>query len=485
MNLNELTIKQARDGLVNRQFSSVDLTKACLDKIKSTDKKLNAFITVSNDKALTAAKAVDKQIAKGETGSVLLGVPVAIKDVLMTKGLRTTAGAKILDKYEATYDATAVHKLKDQGAIIVGKNNCDEFAMGASTENSAYGSCYNPWDVTRVPGGSSGGSAVAVAVGDAIYSLGTDTAGSVRQPAAFCGVVGLKPTYGRVSRYGLIAMASSFDCIGPFAKTVADTALVLEEIVGADNHDATTQAHDSFKSDNIFTNKIKGLKIGLPKEFFTAGLDPAIDKLIKQRVSELAKEGALITEVSLPNIEYALAVYYIITSAEVSSNLAKFDGLRFGSRLRDKSVDLLDYYMNTRGAGFGPESRRRILIGTYVLSSGYVDEFYLKAQKVRTKIIEDFDKVFDKVDVLISPTTPTTAFKIGEKVNDPVSMYLSDIYTGCVNLAGLPAVSVPAGLSHDLPVGLQIIGRKWDEAGILNTAHWVEKLRGPFPRPYV
>lgn len=485
MNLNELTIKQARDGLSNRQFSCQELTKACLDKIRSIDDKLKAFITVSQASALDSARRIDKSIAQGRTGGYLFGVPVAIKDVLMTKGVRTTAASKILDKYIATYDATAVHKLKEQGAVLVGKNNCDEFAMGASTENSAYGPTYNPWDLTRVPGGSSGGSAVSVAVDEAIYALGTDTGGSVRQPAAFCGVVGLKPTYGRVSRYGLIAMASSLDCVGSFTKNVADAALVLAAIAGADSHDATTQARHGFSADNVFTNNLKGLKIGLPQEYFVSGLDAQIDKLIKQRVNELVKQGAEVMEVSLPSLVYALAVYYILVPAEVSSNLAKFDGLRYGSRPPVKSADLLEYYMSTRGAGFGPEARRRILIGTYVLSAGYVNEYYLKAQKVRTKIIEDFNKAFEKVDVLISPTTPTTAFRIGEKIDDPVSMYLADIYTGAVNLAGLPAVSVPAGLVDDLPVGLQVIGKPWDEATILNVAFWVEKLRGDWPKPKV
>jgi aspartyl-tRNA(Asn)/glutamyl-tRNA(Gln) amidotransferase subunit A len=481
MNLNQETIFSLHEKLVKKECSSVEVLQASQKQIATTDDKLHAFLTMSEKIATDQAKSVDKDISAGKSINLLAGLPASIKDVLMTEGIRTTAGSKILTDYTASFDATVVAKLKQAGMVMVGKNNCDEFAMGSSTENSAYGPTHNPYDIKRVPGGSSGGSATAVAAGQVMYSVGTDTGGSIRQPAAFCGVVGYKPTYGLVSRYGLIAMSSSLDCAGPFTKTVAETAAVLNVIAGKDKYDATTIENNIDYLKNL-TKGVKGLRLGLPKEYFVQGLDPEIKQSIMKIVDQLAGQGAEIREVSLPDTSYALPVYYILMPAEVSSNLAKFDGLRFGTRQETKG-NLLEYYMHTRGQGFGSEVRRRVLIGTYVLSSGYVDEYYLQAQKVRSKLKHDFEKVFKQVDALITPTTPTTAFAFGEKVSDPVSMYLSDIYTVSANLAGLPALSVPAGQVKKLPFGIQIMGPRFADELVLQIGEAIEQITGPLPKP--
>ena len=467
MNLNELTIKQAHDGLVAKKFSSVKLTEACLTQIKKLNKKLNAFITVTEKEAMEQASAVDKKIAKGGKIGILEGVPVALKDNLLVKNVRATAGSKILENYVAAYDATVVEKLKAAGAVILGKTNLDEFAMGASTETSYFGPTKNPADTTRVPGGSSGGSATAVAANMCIFALGSDTGGSVRQPASFCGVVGMKPTYGAVSRYGLMAMASSLDQIGSIAKTAEDAEIVFEVIRGQDSMDSTTFGQKTKKLKK--QKNIKEIKIGLPKEYFMGGLDREVEKSVREAVKKLEKMGAEVREVSLPRAEYALAVYYLIMPAEVSANMARYDGIRYGYRT-EKAKNLLQTYQKTRAEGFGDEVKRRIMLGTYALSAGYYDAYYLQAQRMRTLIKQDFEKVFKEVDCLITPTAPTTAFKIGEKINDPLTMYLSDVFTVSANVAGLPAISVPCGRVGKLPVGLQIMTPWFSEEKIFEIA---------------
>lgn len=470
MNLNELTIEQAHDGLAAKKFTSVDLTSACLEQIKKLNKKLNAFITVTEKEALEQAKTIDKKIAKGGKIGVLEGVPVAIKDNMLVKDIRSTAGSKILENYVASYDATVVEKLKAAGAVILGKTNLDEFAMGASTETSYFGPTKNPADTTRVPGGSSGGSAAAVAANMCIYALGSDTGGSVRQPASFCGVVGMKPTYGAVSRYGLMAMASSLDQIGPITKTVEDAEIVFDIIRGKDKMDSTTIESKSQKVKKSESKlKIKNLKIGLPKEYFVEGMNRDVKACMRAAAKKLEKNGLNIEEVSLPHAEYALAVYYLIMPAEVSANLARYDGVRYGYQTK-KAKTLLEIYLKSRAEGFGDEAKRRIMLGTYALSAGYYDAYYLQAQKMRTLIREDFEKAFRQVDCLLLPTAPTTAFKIGEKINDPLKMYLSDIYTVSANVAGLPAISVPCGVAGKLPVGAQIMAPWFDEEKLFEVS---------------
>ncbi len=439
-----------------------------LDRIKEVEPKLHAFVTT-----LTAEDV--KKDYRSESGMTKLsGIPVGIKDVLCTRNLRTTASAKMLDGFIPPYDATVVKKLKDAGAIIVGKNNCDAWAHGASTENSDYGVTPNPWDLTRVSGGSSGGSAAAVAAGEIPYSIGTDTGGSIRQPASFCGVVGLKPTYGRVSRYGLIAMASSLDCPGPITQTVEDAAIVLNTIAGKDEKDATTSDSPVPDYTKDLDKSLKGMKIGVPKEYFGLGLDKEVEEVFRNSLKVYEKLGVEIVDITLPHTEYGVAAYYIIMTAETSSNLGRYDGVKYGYNAKE-SKDLIDSYFKTRDEGFGDEAKRRIMLGTYVLSSGYYDAYYLKAAKVRRLIHDDFIKAFEKVDVILSPVAPTPAFKIGEKA-DPVSMYLADVFTAPVSLAGLPAVSIPAGFSKDkLPIGIQIIGPHFEESKILNVAHMFEK----------
>ena len=483
MKLLELTINQIHQGLKKKEFSALELCKEYLNAIRDKDKKILSFLKINEDRSLSQAEEIDKSIAKGEEINRLAGVPCAIKDNILVKDIECTAGSKILEKYIAPYDATVVKKLKEQKAVMLGKTNLDEFAMGSSTENSAFGPTHNPHDLSRVPGGSSGGSAAAVAANISCYSLGSDTGGSIRLPASFCGVVGLKPTYGAVSRYGLIAFASSLDQIGPFAKTVEDCKIVFDAIKGKDEMDSTSVdliSHPRTPFSDKDLNKkfqISNLKIGVPKEYFVKGIDLEVEKIIKGAIKKYEEAGAKIEEVSLPNTEYALPAYYIISPSEASANLARYDGIKYGYSER-QNKDLLDIYLESRGKGFGPEVRRRIMLGTYALSSGYYEAYYLRAQKVRSLIKNDFEKVFKKVDVLMAPVSPFLPFKIGEKIEDPLSMYLVDIYTVSINLAGLPALSLPVGKVGDLPVGLQIIGKPFEEDIILETGNFFEKKYG-------
>lgn len=473
INLEKLTIDSIRQALDSGKFSSVDLTKAYLEAIKQDD--TNSFISI-NDKALDEAKEADKIIKSGKA-QLFTGIPIAIKDVLMIKGSHTTAGSKILEDYQATYTATAIQKLKTQSVVILGKTNCDEFAMGTSNENSAYGPVKNPVDKTRVPGGSSGGSAAAIAANLAPISLGTDTGGSVRQPAAFCGVVGLKPSYGRVSRYGLIAMTSSLDQIGPFTSTVKDSAYLLQTMAGFDELDSTSSQEkvDDYIAD--IDKDVKKLKIGIPKEYFSEHLDEEIKQAIEDKIKILEKEGFEIKEVSLPYTDYALSAYYLIVPAEVSSNLARYDGILYGMRPQ-KDMTLDNWYKDVRSQGFGPEVKRRIILGTFVLSAGYYDAYYKKAQKVRTLIKQDFDKVFEGVDVLLTPATPSTAFKLGEKINDPLSLYLADVFTVGANIAGICGLSMPIGKDKDnLPIGLQLLAAPFKETNLFKLGNYIEKLK--------
>lgn len=472
MNLNQLTIKEAVKKLDNKEITSLELTKACLARIKEVDNKIKACLTVCEKEALEAAREADRRRARGEAGA-LLGIPCLIKDNIMTKGIRTTAASKILENYVAPFDATVVKKLKEAGAVILGKTNLDEFAHGASTENSAFGPTHNPWDLNRVPGGSSGGSAAAVAADMCLFALGTDTGGSIRCPASFCGVTGLKPSYGRSSRFGLIAMTSSTDVPGPLAKTVEDAAIIMSVIAGQDKLDSTT-ADEKVPGYLRKLDSIKGLKIGVPKEYFIEGMEKRVEKAVKAAIAKLKELGGEITPVSLPHTKYAVPVYYIITPSEISSNLARFDGIKYG--FSDKTAkELFEVYSKSRGGGFGPEAKRRIMLGTYALSAGYYDAYYLQAQKVRTKIIREFDRVLSKVDILATPTSPDTAFKIGEKSNNPMQMYLEDIFVSGASLAGLPAISIPCGFINGLPAGLQIIGRRFDEATIMRAAREFEQ----------
>jgi len=470
MKLDKLTIKQSNQGLKKKDFSSVELTEAVLSRIKKRNQEINAYLTISEESALSQAKRVDNKIKNKEEISILEGIPLAVKDAILVDGIKCTSASKILENYIAPYDATVIKRLRKVGAIFIGKTNLDEFTMGASGENSAFGLTKNPYDLERVPGGSSSGSAAAVADDQAIYALGSDTGGSIRQPSSFCGIVGLKTTYGRVSRYGLIAHASSLDQIGPMTKTVEDARIVFDIIRGKDVKDSTSM--DSQNDESQI--KIEGLKIGIPKEYFVKGIDPDVEKIVKKAINKYEKMGANIVEVSLPHTEYAVPCYYIIVSAEASANLARYDGIRYG--LSEKGENLLEGYLKTKQKGFGDEVTRRIMMGTYVLSAGYYDAYYLKAQKVRTLIKQDFDDVFKKVDVLMGPVSPTPAFKIGEKMDDPVSMYLTDIYTVSVNLAGIPAISIPAGEIGNLPVGLQIMGKQFDDERILQVAKFYEEM---------
>ena len=461
-------------GLQSGKFSSVELTRYYLDRIAKYGDELNAFITVTEDLAMEMAKTADEKIAKG-SATGLTGIPMAHKDIFCTDGIRTSAGSKMLDNFIAPYNATVVEKLKSISMPILAKTNMDEFAMGSSNENSYYGPVKNPWDLDRVPGGSSGGSAAAVAAKLVPVATGTDTGGSIRQPASLTGITGIKPTYGRVSRFGMIAYASSLDQGGVFASSAADSALVLQEMSGFDDKDSTSVdlAVPDFSS--TLNDSIKGLKIGLPKEYFEEGLNSDVAKVIEAAIEEYKKLGAEIVEISLPNTKLAIPAYYVIAPAEASTNLSRFDGVRYGYRC-ENPVDLTDMYMRTRGEGFGTEVKRRIMTGTYALSAGYYDAYYLKAQKLRRLISDDFKQAFEKVDVIMGPVAPETAFKIGEKSDDPISMYLSDIYTIALNLAGLPGMSVPAGFANNLPVGLQIIGNSFTEAKMLNVAHQYQQV---------
>ena len=475
--LNQSTIAGLTARLARREISARDLTQACLDQIARVDGTVHAFISYDAADALAQADAADRDLAAGVTlaQKPLLGIPIGVKDVLAVKGQPLNCGSKILGRYISPYDATVVQKLKAAGAVVFGRLNMDEFAMGSSTETSAFGLTRNPWDATRIPGGSSGGSAAAVAADEAIATLGSDTGGSIRQPAALCGCVGLKPTYGRVSRYGLVAFASSLDQIGPFTKDVRDAALLLGVISGHDPLDSTSVPQPVPDYTAALDGNIRGLKLGLPREYLIGGLDPEVKAAVDAAVQQFTALGAEIVDISLPHTDYAVATYYIIATAEASANLARFDGIRYG--LRVDGADPVQLYTKTRGAGFGAEVKRRIILGTYVLSSGYYDAYYLRAQKVRTLIRNDFLKAFEKVDAIVTPTTPTPPFKIGEKSGDPLQMYLSDIFTISCNLAGISGLSLPCGFTAapKLPIGLQLLGRPFGETTLLKLAHAYEQ----------
>ncbi|MDP3988051.1 MAG: Asp-tRNA(Asn)/Glu-tRNA(Gln) amidotransferase subunit GatA [Candidatus Levybacteria bacterium] len=483
MDSKNLTIKQAHKLLENKEVTSVELTRACFNEIQKRDGDIHSFLSLTEEEAIETAKKVDTRIAKGEPIETLAGIPSAVKDNILIKGFGATAGSKILENYIAPYDATVIKKLKEEEVIFIGKTNMDEFAMGSSTENSAFGPTKNPVDLTRVSGGSSGGSAAAVKAGFCVFALGSDTGGSIRQPAGFCGVVGFKPTYGAVSRHGLMAMASSLDQIGPITKTVDDAIAVFDAIRGVDELDSTS-VNCNWPENSGAPVDVEELKIGIPREFFTHGLDPAIEKNIKAIISQLEREGAQIKEISLPYSEWALAAYYIIMPAEASANLARYDGMKYGyskiSNLKSQISNLLDVYLESRGEGFGAEVKKRIMLGTYTLSAGYYDAYYTRAQKVRKLIKQEFDHAFDLsaggVDVIITPTSPTTAFKFGEKTQNPLSMYLADIYTVSVNLAGIPAISIPVKEVNNLPVGLQLIGNSFEDTKLLKIAKIIETL---------
>jgi aspartyl-tRNA(Asn)/glutamyl-tRNA(Gln) amidotransferase subunit A len=474
--LNQLTISELGAKLAGREVSAREAMQSCLDQIARVDGKIHAFISHDATAALAQADATDKLLAQNgrASGHPLLGVPVAVKDVLAVKNQPLNCGSKILGQFVSPYDATVIEKLKAAGAIVFGRLNMDEFAMGSSTENSAFGITRNPWDAERIPGGSSGGSAAAVVADECLAAIGSDTGGSIRQPAALCGCVGLKPTYGRVSRYGLVAFASSLDQIGTFTKDVRDTATMLGVIAGHDSRDSTSVPQSVPDYSAALTGDIKGLKLGLPKEYMIGGLDAEVKASVDAAVKQFEKLGAEIVEISLPHTDYAIATYYIIATAEASANLARFDGIRYGARV--DGADPIELYCRTRGAGFGAEVKRRIILGTYVLSSGYYDAYYLRAQKVRTLIRGDFLKAFEKVDAIVTPTSPTAAFRIGEKSDDPLQMYLSDIFTISCNLAGICGISVPCGFTQKpkLPIGLQLLGKPFGEETLLKIAHAYE-----------
>lgn len=488
MNLYELTIREASEKLAKGEITSVKLTEAIFDRIGQVEPKVGAYITLCKEKALEMAQASDDRRKNGKILSELDGIPIAVKDLFLTKGIKTTAASKILDDFIPIHESTATKKLWEAGAVLIGKTNLDQFAMGSSTETSEYktskefdSTTRNPWDLERIPGGSSGGSAAAVAADECIAAIGTDTGGSIRQPASLCSITGLKPTYGRVSRYGVMAMASSLDQVGPMTKTVEDSAILMKYISGHDKFDSTSSEKEVPDYAKLLNKDIKGLKIGVPREFFGDGLDKGVEKIIKDGIGKLKELGAEIVEISLPSVKYALAVYYILMPAEVSSNLARYDGIRYGlstikkQDTRNNNQTLEEVYSLSRAAGFGAEAKRRIMLGSYVLSAGYYDAYYKKAQKVRTLVKKEFLAVFSKVDIIATPVTPTPAFKFGEKVADPLSMYLSDIMTVPVNPAGLPAISIPAGFiskgNKELPVGMQLIGPMWGEQTIFNTGY--------------
>jgi len=476
MNLQSLTIEAARSAIQERKVTATALAEAHYEKIASADPQIGSFLTLCKDRAFEKAAEIDALAARGEPLPPLAGVPVGIKDVMVTRGVKTTAGSKVLGNFVPPYDCTAVARLEAAGAVVVGKMNCDEFAMGSSNENSAWRPVHNPRDLTRVPGGSSGGSAAAVAADMAVFTLGSDTGGSIRQPASFCGVVGLMPTYGRVSRYGLIAFASSLDHIGPLTKTVKDAALVLQTIAGRDPMDSTSADVPVPNYVAELSKPVRGLKIGVAKEYFGEGLDPEVRSSVEAAIQKLASFGCEVVPVSLPHTKYAIPTYYIVATAEASSNLARYDGVRYGYRANGAKT-LSEMYRRTRDQGFGPEVKRRIMLGTYALSAGYYDAYYLKAQKVRTLLTRDFEEAFRQVDAIVTPTSPTAAFKLGEKVDDPLAMYLADIYTVTADLAGIPGISVPCGQTKDkLPIGLQILGKHFDESTILRVAHAYEIL---------
>ncbi len=472
--LYELTIEQAQQKLRSGEISAVELTESVLNRIAAVEDRVQAFISVQADAALDAARAADTRRANGDDAP-LLGIPIAIKDAILTKGTTTTCGSKILENFVPPYDATVTARLRAAGAIIIGKTNTDEFTMGSSTEFSAFHPTRNPWDLARVPGGSSGGSAAAIAAREALGALGTDTGGSIRQPASFCGIVGLKPTYGRASRYGLIAHGSSLDQPGPMANSVMDAAILLKIIAGHDPHDSTSLnvPVPDYPAELRHSGGFDGLRIGVPRDYFSAGLNPVVEKTIRAALAVAEENGAQLREISLPHTDAGIPAYYLISTAEASSNLSRYDGVRFG--LRVPAASMWETYFETRAAGFGAEVKRRIMLGTYALSAGYYDAYYLKAQKVRTLIRRDFEAAFEQVDVIFAPTTPDVAFKLGQKVDDPLQMYLSDIFTVMANLAGIPGISLPAGFSDGMPVGLQILGPALGESVVLRAAHAFEQ----------
>ena len=477
MELNQLTIHEAHKLLKEKKISSVELTLAVLERIRLVDSKVKAFVTITSEQAMANAKKADERIGRGDI-TPLTGIPTLIKDNMCTKGVKTTCSSKMLENFVPPYNATVIEKLNTDGMVMVGKSNLDEFAMGSSTENSTLFTTHNPWDLTRVPGGSSGGSAAAVAADECIFALGSDTGGSIRQPAGFCSVTGLKPTYGRVSRYGLVAFASSLDQIGPLTKDVTDCALVMNAISGHDARDSTSVPNTVPDYTKSLIPDLKGFKLGVPKEYFVKGMQPEVEKAIRAAVAKMEQLGATVDwEVSLPSTPYALAVYYIIAPSEASANLARYDGVKYGYSYNGPGT-MWDVMEKTRQFGFGPEVKRRIMLGTYALSAGYYDAYYLKAQKVRTLIRREFDKAFEKYDALLTPTSPTVPFKIGEKTGDPLQMYLSDVCTLPINIAGVPGISVPAGFDGNLPIGMQIIGKPFSEETLLRVAYAYEQAAG-------
>lgn len=474
MSLFDYKVSDLHELLHKKELKVTDLVEESYKRIAQVDDKVQAFLTLDEEKARRTANSLDEKLTANTTNNLLFGMPIGLKDNIVTKGLRTTCASKILENFNPIYDATVVQKLQQQETVTIGKLNMDEFAMGSSNENSHYQKTRNPWDLERVPGGSSGGSAASVAAGEVLFSLGSDTGGSIRQPAAFCGVVGLKPTYGRVSRFGLVAFASSLDQIGPITRTVEDNAYLLQAISGLDPMDSTSANVDVPNFVSALTGDVKGLKIAVPKEYLGEGVTEPVRQSVLDALKVLEKQGAVWEEVSLPHSKYALAAYYLLSSSEASANLARFDGVRYGYRTPNAD-NLLDLYKKSRSEGFGDEVKRRIMLGTFALSSGYYDAYYKKAQQVRTLIKKDFEDVFEKYDVIIGPTTPTPAFKIGENIDDPLTMYANDILTIPVNLAGVPAISVPCGFDNGLPLGLQIIGKHFDEATIYRVAHAFEQ----------
>lgn len=472
----KMTIKFAHELLKRKLISSVELTEEVLGRIQNIDPKVNSYVTVTEDLALEQAKKADERIAKGENVTPLTGIPFSMKDCISTRGVRTTCSSKILENYVPQYNATVTNKLADAGAVLVGKTNMDEFGMGSSCENSAFFNTHNPWNLDHVPGGSSGGSAAAMSASLATFTIGEDTGGSVRMPAGFCNITGIKPTYGRVSRYGLIALVSSFDSIGPMTRDAYDCATVLEAIAGHDPHDSTTYQLPVPNYTQHINKPVKGMKLGIPKEYFVAGMEAGVESALQEAIRTYEKLGMEIHEVSLPHTKYGLPVYYLLLFAEASANLARMDGTRFGLSVSDGAKDVIDIYLKTRHEGFGDEVKRRIMLGAYALSAGYYDAYYLKAQKVRTLLRRDFETALASVDVLLAPTCPTTAFKLGEKTSDPLEMYLSDIYVVATNPAGVPALAVPCGFSNNMPVGMQLIGKHLDEQTLFQVAHAYQQV---------
>ena len=476
MQLTNLTIREAHEHLTSKKISSFELTQAMLDRIHDLDTKVNSYVTVTDELALEQATKADERLAKGENITSLTGIPFSMKDCISTRNVRTTCSSKILENYVPQYNATVTNKLADAGAVLLGKTNMDEFAMGSTCENSGLFPTHNPWNLDHVPGGSSGGAAASMAASLCTFAIGEDTGGSVRQPAGFCNVTGIKPTYGRVSRYGHIALTSSFDCVGPMTRDVYDCATVLEHIAGNDPHDSTTYQSPVPNYTQHINKPVKGMKLGIPKEYFVAGMEAGVESSIQEAIRQFEQLGMEIHEVSLPHTKYGLPVYYLLLFAEASANLARMDGTRFGLSVSEGAKDVIDIYLKTRQEGFGDEVKRRIMIGAYALSAGYYEAYYLKAQKVRTLLRRDFETAFASVDLLVAPITPTTAFKLGEKTSDPLEMYLSDIYTVAINPAGVPALALPCGFSKNMPVGMQLIGKHLDEQTLFQVGHAYQQV---------